>query len=39
MLRKAGKRTVRGLWNLISRLVDISEPAVCANFLIQIMRK
>jgi transposase len=32
MLRKAGERTVRGLWDLIGRLVDIFEPAECANY-------
>ena len=32
MLRKAGERTVRGLWDLIGRLVDIFQPAECANY-------
>jgi transposase len=31
MLRKAGERTVRGLWDLIGGLVDIFETAECAN--------
>ena len=33
MLRKAGERTVSGLWDLIGRLVDIFQPAECANYL------
>jgi transposase len=32
MLRKAGERTVRGLWDLIGRLVDIFQPDECANY-------
>jgi transposase len=32
MLRKAGERTVNGLWGLIGRLVDIFQPAECANY-------
>ena len=32
MLRKIGKRTVRGLWDVIGRLVDISQPNECANY-------
>ena len=32
MLRKAGERTVRGLWDLIGRLVDIFQPNECANY-------
>jgi transposase len=32
MLRKAGERTVRGLWDLIGRLVDILQPDECANY-------
>lgn len=32
MLRKAGKRTVRGLWDLIGRLIDIFQPGECANY-------
>lgn len=31
MLRKVGERTVSGLRNLIGRLVDIFQPAECAN--------
>ena len=32
MLRKAGERTVTGLWNLIGKLVDIFLPDECANY-------
>ena len=32
MLRKARERTVRGLWDLIGRLVDIFQPDDCANY-------
>lgn len=32
MLRKAGERTVTGLWNLIGQLVDIFLPDECANY-------
>jgi transposase len=32
MLRKIGERTVTGLWDLIGRLVDIFQPAECANY-------
>jgi transposase len=32
MLRKAGERTVSGLWDLIGQLVDLFEPAECANY-------
>jgi transposase len=32
MLRKVGERTVGGLWDLIGRLVDIFQPAECANY-------
>jgi len=32
MLRKAGERTVSGLWQLIGKLVDIFQPAQCANY-------
>ena len=32
MLRKAGERTVRGLWDLIGKLVDIFQPVKCANY-------
>ena len=31
-LRKAGERTVSGLWNLIGKLVDIFQPEECANY-------
>ena len=32
MLRKAGERTVKGLWDLIGKLVDIFQPVECANY-------
>jgi transposase len=32
MLRKAGERSVSGLWDLIGRLVDIFKPTECANY-------
>jgi len=32
MLRKAGERTVYGLWELIGRLVDIFQSNECANY-------
>jgi len=32
MLRKAGERTVNGLWGVVGRLVDIFQPAECANY-------
>ena len=32
MLRKAGERTVSGLWSLIGKLVDLLEPQECANY-------
>jgi len=32
MLRKAKKRTVNGLWDLIGKLVDIFKPTECANY-------
>ncbi|WP_156804368.1 IS630 family transposase, partial [Sphingomonas sp. ATCC 31555] len=32
MLRKAGERTVSGLWNRIGALVDIFQPSECANY-------
>ena len=32
MLRKAGERTVNGLWDMIGRLVNIFQPAECANY-------
>lgn len=31
MLRKAGERTVSGLWSLIGKLVDLFQPKECAN--------
>lgn len=34
MLRKIGERTVSGLWNRIGSLVDIFQPAECANYFI-----
>ena len=32
MLRKAGERTVSGLWALIGKLVDLYQPQECANY-------
>ena len=32
MLRKAGERTVSGLWDLIGKLVDIFQADECANY-------
>ena len=32
MLRKAGERTVSGLWDLIGKLIDIFQPHECANY-------
>jgi transposase len=32
MPRKAGERTVTGLWDLIGKLVDIFQPDECANY-------
>lgn len=32
MLRKAGERTVRGLWDLIGNLVDIVQPTEWSNY-------
>jgi transposase len=32
MLRKAGERTVSGLWSLIGALVDLFRPDECANY-------
>ncbi|MET3439189.1 transposase [Sphingomonas sp. 1185] len=32
MLRRAGERTVSGLWSLIGRLVDLFQPQECANY-------
>ncbi len=34
MLRKIGERSVSGLWNHIGSLVDIFQPAECANYFI-----
>jgi transposase len=33
MLRKAGDRTVRGMWDLIGSAVEIFQPDECANYL------
>lgn len=32
MLRRAGERTVSGLWSLIGRLIDLFQPQECANY-------
>jgi len=32
MLRKAEERTVKGLWDLIGKLVDIFQPSECTNY-------
>ena len=32
LLRKAGERTVSGLWSLLGRLVDLFQPQECANY-------
>jgi transposase len=32
LLRKAGERTVSGLWDLIGKLVDLFQPHECANY-------
>jgi transposase len=32
LLRKAAERTVDGLWDTISRLIDLFEPQECANY-------
>lgn len=32
LLRKAGERTVTGLWDLIGKLVHIFQPQECANY-------
>ncbi len=32
MLRKAGERTVSGLWSLIGTVVDLFPPQECANY-------
>ena len=34
MLRKAGERTVSGLWSLIGNLVDIFQPTECIKYFI-----
>jgi hypothetical protein len=31
MLRKAAERTISGLWDLIGKIVDLFQPAECAN--------
>ncbi len=31
MPRKAGERTLSGLWSLIGKLVDLFQPQECAN--------
>ena len=33
LLRKAGERTVEGLWTAIGRLLDAFTPSECANYL------
>jgi transposase len=32
ILRKAGERTVSGLWHLNGQLVDLFQPQQCANY-------
>jgi transposase len=32
LLRKAGERTITGLWAAIGRLVDLFTPQECANY-------
>jgi transposase len=32
MRRKAGERTVSGLWSLIGKLVDLFRPQECASY-------
>jgi transposase len=32
MLRKAGERTLTGLWSRIGALVDIFQPCECVNY-------
>jgi len=32
MLRKAGGRTVSGLWSLVGTLVDLFRPDECAGY-------
>ena len=34
LLRKAGERTVEGLWNAIGQIIDMFEPRECANYFI-----
>ena len=31
-LRKAGERTIHGLWNAIGRIIDLYSPQECANY-------
>ena len=33
LLRKAGERTVEGLWRLLGRLLDEFAPGECRNYL------
>ena len=33
LLRKAAERTVKGLWDVIGRLLNLFPPAECANYL------
>ena len=33
LLRKAGERTLEGLWTAIGRLLDAFTPDECANYL------
>ena len=33
LLRKAGERTIEGLWAAIGRLIDVFTPNECANYL------
>ena len=33
LLRKAAERTKDGLWNAIGQLLDLFQPAECANYL------
>jgi len=32
LLRKAGERSVEGLWHLIGKLIDAFSPQECANY-------
>ncbi|MGB6427875.1 MAG: transposase, partial [Methyloceanibacter sp.] len=32
LLRKAGERSVEGLWRLIGKLIDAFSPQECANY-------